>query len=66
MAGSGDEEEVVEYRGSIVRAPVRDGYYVCPLCGEALLATPKDLMRHLVAHARGLLDLRRPVPSRRH
>ena len=49
----------VEYEGSLIYARVnKDGLYVCPICGDTLLYTPRDLMQHIVAHAKGYTEKR--------
>lgn len=49
----------VEYEGSLIYARVnKDGLYVCPICEDALLYTPRDLMHHIVAHAKGYTEKR--------
>ena len=61
----GLEEEKVECCGSVVFAPKdHRGFYVCPICKEAVFFTPHDLMRHLIAHALGVLSRRHKVPRR--
>ncbi len=53
---SGDQV-VVEYDGSIIYARVnKDGLYVCPICENALFQHPRDLMLHIVAHAKGYTE----------
>jgi len=57
---------VVEYEGSIARAEVMGGLYKCPYCTErpVLFYSPRDYMRHLLAHALDTLKHRRDPPSR--
>ena len=54
--GKGDRfpaEEVVEYMGSIFRAPkTADGMLLCPICGRYYFTAPEDLVSHIVVHAR--------------
>ena len=54
--GKGDQlltEEIVEYMGSIFRAPkTEDGMLVCPVCSRYYFTTPEDLVSHIVVHAR--------------
>ena len=60
------EEVVVEYEGQRYMA-LRDkasGLLVCPICRRARFATPADLTAHILAHAKGILDRRRPPPER--
>ncbi|MDM7275955.1 MAG: hypothetical protein P3X22_007595 [Thermoprotei archaeon] len=57
MSGEGSLE-AVEYRGSIVYARrVKDGLLECPIC-YGLFQTAPDLMRHIVAHAKGYTEKR--------
>ena len=65
-------EEVVEYKGSIVRAFKRVTppiVYACPICGKNVhtpkFVSVKDLMFHLKAHAIGALERRKEPPRRR-
>jgi hypothetical protein len=30
--------------------------YICPICEDALFHTPRDLMLHIVAHAKGYTE----------
>jgi len=48
---------VVEYEGSIVYAKVnKDGLYGCPICEKAFFQSPRDLMLHITAHAKGYVE----------
>jgi hypothetical protein len=53
----GGDVIVVDYEGSIVYARVnKDGLYVCPVCEVALFQSPRDLMLHIMAHAKGYTE----------
>jgi len=44
----------VEFEGSVIYTTVnKDGLYICPICREALFQSPRDLMLHIIAHAKG-------------
>ncbi len=61
----GEESVIIEYDGSIIRATKQGGLYKCPYC-NALFYTPKDLLHHIVAHAKGLLNAQREPANRWH
>jgi hypothetical protein len=47
----------VEYEGSLIYVKInKDGLYICPICEDALFHTPRDLMLHIVAHAKGYTE----------
>lgn len=49
----------IEYEGSVVYVKVnKEGLYICPICDKALFQTPRDLMLHIVAHAKGYTEKR--------
>lgn len=72
MAGrvteEGLKEVVVEYAGSRFRAylDAASGLLLCPICRRARLASPEDLVAHILAHATRTLDMRREPPKREH
>ncbi|MCE4624677.1 MAG: DUF3039 domain-containing protein [Desulfurococcales archaeon] len=59
------KEVVIDCCGSLFYAE-RDarGFYICPVCREAVLFSEEDLIRHLAAHARRTLKRRHRVPKR--
>ncbi len=51
--GEESREVVARYRGSVVIARVRsDGLIVCPVCGRYYFASEKDLILHIISHAK--------------
>ncbi len=55
----------VECNGSIIRAEKSErGFYICPVCKEAIFFSECDLMRHIIAHAQGFDSKRHRVPKR--
>ncbi len=46
-------EVVARYRGSVVVARIRNGgLMVCPVCGKYYFSSEKDLILHIISHAK--------------
>jgi uncharacterized C2H2 Zn-finger protein len=56
---------IVEFKGSkFVAERDQRGLYVCPICRNYMFYSEKDLVLHIVAHARNTLSRIRPAPRR--
>ena len=40
------------------------GYYICPVCKKSIFFNELDLLDHIIAHAKGLNEKRRDIPTR--
>lgn len=62
------KEVIVEFSGSRFRAFIdtSSGLLVCPICRRTRVASPEDLVAHILAHAMKDLDKRREPPQRAH
>ena len=51
---AGEGHVIVEYSGSIVLAKIDKevGLLACPICEKSYFASHKDLISHIVSHAR--------------
>ena len=56
---------VVDCCGSLFRAERSErGYYVCPICREAVFFSEKDLILHIGSHVRGYTRMLHKAPRR--
>lgn len=58
------DDIIIEYKGSVIRAKTDGILFYCPLCNFTAL-TEKDLIFHVIAHATGTIDKRKPIPRRK-
>ncbi len=58
------EKIVVECCGSILEVTrAKKGFYVCPVCGESIFFSEKDLFHHIVSHALDTIRYRHRIPK---
>ncbi|MGC8566286.1 MAG: hypothetical protein ACP5I6_07835 [Caldisphaera sp.] len=66
----GDNEDLIQvdinFKGSKIKVYKSKsiGYYICPVCKKSIFFNELDLLDHIIAHAKGLNEKRRDIPTR--